>query len=317
VGFDFPVAKSIRLKVPKNISIYDWDGKKIYFPFESSVQDTLMVNVLIHTAKKMSQESGFVYLMFLNFAFLDLAKSWICNTKSLGLDTHKQTIFITSNYITTRNLLTFDPGIYIFTFPSFWGEAASFGSYAYYNVVLDRMKVQNTLIQNGVSIFIIEADQVWLGDPLPNIREGFQNGDLVVVHEGMYGKLKQFCGGFYGVKSTEKIRTFFEKYLFDYARSLHAYDGRDPPIGVFHDDQIVLTEKAHEEEIMFDFLENCTYVTGLWYLKKSSVQSDEVCPTSEVKVVHNNYIIGTEAKVDRAKQFDHWFLNSKGMCLKW
>ena len=50
------------------------------------------------------------------------------------------------------------------------------------------------------------------------------------------------------------------------------------------------------------------YVSGRWYKEPG------FCTSSREKVIQNNHIVGTEAKIARSKQHGHWLLEDAGTC---
>ena len=315
-GHDFPVARSIQTCCPiPRLQKFDWDGEILKQSPSSSVRQTIMLRTVVRAAQRIAEESKFTYLMFLNSGFLEMGKNWVCNLRRVAPSVLRSVIFITTDTPTARSLHTFAPDLFIFTVHSIWTQAADFGTYAYYNSVLDRMRIQLLLLQAGVAIQIVEADQIWKENVHGDILHALEVADLVVVEEGdiVYAEdiIKRFCGGFYAIKPT--LTDFYESYFKEYESSLLKRAPKDlnAKIESFLDDQAFLTLRAREENVNTSFMPDCVYVTGLWYALDSRVR--ERCP--HPKIIHNNYIIGERRKVARAKTEDQWFLSSQGSCM--
>ncbi len=317
-GHDFPVAKSIDtqsyMSVPER---YQWDGTILDLSASATINQEIVDHTLGRAAQSISDKNGFAYLMFLNRGFLEMVKSWVCNIERLAPEVLHSVIFISSDTKTTRELHAFDSKLLVFTLHSPWTRAADFGTFAYYNTVLERMRVQLRLLQLNVTIMIIEADQIWFEDISTDVRDAFLTSDLVVVEEGLIEvgdeKIKRVCGGFYGIRPA--CKKFFESYFLEYEKSLRlrAKDSQSAEkLQNFLDDQAFLTISAKQNAVSMKFLLSCVYATGQWYDASSSIRRR--CP--KPKVVHNNYIIGRDNKVFRAKANNNWYLSDNGMCLR-
>ena len=319
-GHDFSVAKSINSQsfFLSDLERYQWNGEMSNLPRSATVNQEIVDHTLGRNAQRISDENGFVYLMFLNSGFLEMVKSWVCNIERVAPEILHSVIFVSSDSKTSRDLHAFNSKLLLFTQHSPWTLAADFGTFAYYNTVLERMRVQLKLLQMDVTIMIIEADQIWFENINNDLRDEFLSSDLVVVEEGVIEfdgqKITRVCGGFYGIRPN--IKEFFESYFLEYEASLRMHaelNGSAEKLQNFQDDQAFLTIYSKQNGIATRFLPSCVYVTGEWYAASSSLR--QLCPMP--KVVHNNYIIGQENKVFRAKSNDHWYLSENGVCLRY
>ena len=260
---------------------------------------------------------GFVYLLFLNQAFSQITMSWVFNVRSLQPEILQRIIFIASDYSTARNIAHQVPEITIFTRESLVRGQVTFGSYKYYSVVLERMKVQNMLLQAGISVQIIESDQIWSADITATLSELFKKHLIIAGDESAFhnaSRTKRICGGFYGIASTEATRMLFQEYVKEHERILlsqkrkHEHDAR---LTRFEDDQSRLTRTLRQNSIEVFWHSPCFYANGLWY---DTVAFRRRCQNPYV--LHNNYIVGSSEKIRRAKDWDHWFLDkpSRPIC---
>ena len=53
-------------------------------------------------------------------------------------------------------------------------------------------------------------------------------------------------------------------------------------------------------------------MVGAWY----TTAFKKLCEISTINVLQNNYIIGNEAKIARAKSWGHWYLDSEENCIR-
>lgn len=319
-GRDFPIMEraKYRFRFPDTLYRYTWNGtpeqRYIFNQRDRDMPTSLILSTLLRAAKAMTKSNGFVYLMFLNANFLEMTKSWICNVEIVDSDVLPFTIFVTSDTSTLRELWDFRPGLRAFTI-STRQEEVLFGTYQYYNLVLQRILLQNFLIESHISIQIVEPDHVWLQPLSGTLREAFSHHEVVAGDEAAFTGQSdpKLCGGFYGINATLKMRDFFDRYTDEYAHyvdGFRKYEGRTGRIPRFVDDQVLLTQRLIERSISIHWLSSCQYANGLWY---NSRQFKSACPNPSL--VHNNFIIGSVGKAGRALHNNHWFLQANGSCI--
>ena len=69
------------------------------------------IQPVIHSGKELITKHGLVFLQVLNYAFLDMTKSWICNVRKFGvLD---KTLFITTDGASYQALKSLDPSLHV------------------------------------------------------------------------------------------------------------------------------------------------------------------------------------------------------------
>jgi hypothetical protein len=314
LGADFKTAeKGVELNFPSSIVRYGWNGEE---NFDENESGKLILNqTLIHTAKRINAESGFVYLLFLNAGFLEMTKNWICNALRVANEIFRNVLFISTDTETTRKLSAFKSDLHIFTLASDLRRSVSFGSFSYYKVVLERLELQNMLLQEGINIQIIESDQFLTADMTLSLREKFSRHEIIAGQEGDYPNAipVYICGGFLGIASSIRTRPFFSTYVSEYGRRLDERRG-DPDLEKlldFEDDQRTLTRVALESGFNIHFVDRCMYSNGLWF-KRNDFSSD--CPVP--MVLHNGYIVGNDAKMRRAHETGRWYVSDDGQrCL--
>ena len=311
-GADFHTAKNISMNFPQHLTKYDWNGKELSQDMTSL--DRNVKSTLVYNARRIQAENGFTYIMFLNAAFLNMTKSWVCEVRRTAEKVLQSTLFISSDFETTRKLFAFEPSLLIFTMPSNLKQAVSFGSYSYYSVVLERLKLQNTLLQEGIHIHIIESDQFWSEDVTPSLRKKFEQFDLIAGQEGPFPQsnetVSRICGGFHGLLSTEDTRSFFADYLDRYAHTLEVRinERESKQLRDHEDDQAALTRMALGKSLSIGYVDRCDYANGLWF---DNANYRRRCPNP--KVLHNGYIVGNRAKTERAQQTGRWYLSGDGL----
>jgi FkbM family methyltransferase len=273
---------------------------EVYDETFDNICQKMSENVL-STAATVQKKDGFVFLMFLNDAYLEMTKSFICHQPTLL----KQTIFVTTSRQLTEQLQAWNPAITVLTRPYTTSKSVSYGTYEYFRLTEERLQFQNELIQNGIHVFVIEADATWNSLKIVDvIQHAFQEHDIVSADDDK----TLISAGFLGIRSTDKTRTFFQQYVDTYSKKLESYRTRSGQIGDIGE-QHTMTPLLKKLGIQVHWLSQCESANGKWYR-----QTNPDCPLP--MVIQNNWIVGNSAKIKRAKENKQWFLDEKGQCKK-
>ena len=165
------------------------------------------------------------------------------------------------------------------------------------------------MLQHGISMMVIESDQVWMSDVSSVLNRAFsQDVDFIAGNErANENNVEEWyiCGGFYGIISSDITRTFFKRYLRLHHDRLMKYKSTTGQINV-ENDQALLSRLVRKDNLRVHWLNRCEYTNGMWY-----VSDDFRSSCSALKIVHNNYIVGNGNKVTRAKKWGHWFVQNE------
>ena len=309
LGPDFLTLRAAeKIRYPIELTKYDWSGNEVT---KSIGFDDIMLRTLLHRAKLIQQKFGFVYLMFANSGFIEMTKNWICNIRAIDRTILENIILVADHESSVRALSALEPTMNYFVYNSRFNEAAEFGTYKYYAIVLDRLIVQNMLIQEGHNVMIVESDQYWFADITKVVANKFILGyDMIAGDERSHvrDQLRSYiCGGFYGIASNENTRSFFQDYVNIHQTKLQPYEGKGGKIDV-ENDQALLSRLVHRAGLSVHWLDSCEYMNGMWY-EDESHRSE----CRDIYVLHNNYLVGGAKKKKRALQWGHWRL-FKGSC---
>ena len=298
-------------KLPVKLQKFDWSGHEVNDTQNGF--DEIVEHMFILQAQRMQLHYGFAYLMFVNRAYLQMTKSWICNIRLLNVAIFNRVLLVCSDVPTLRELSSFEPNLHSFLYRSEIQHGVDFGTFMYYSIVLERLKVQNSLIQHGVNVMIIESDQTWFRDVSVVIKKVFDSGvDVIAGDERAHipEKMRSYiCGGFHGISSNPVTKAFFRDYIVTHEKALSQYEGK---VGVLplENDQALLTRLVMQKYLQVRWLQQCEYVNGAWY---TTSRRRLLCPRWRIGVLHNNYIVGNEVKEVRARKWGHWFL-LQGTC---
>lgn len=303
-GPDFAIMRrKAKFIFPDELVKYDWSGEIQNTKYLSF--DEVSASALKHAVNIVNERNGFMYVMFVNRAYSQMARSWLCNILFLNPDVLRSTFIIADSFATVRELSSVRVTANYFVFETGRENDASFGTYNYYRVVMDRIMAEKVILNYGANIMIIEADQTWFSDLGPTIRSAFSTqADLIAGDERSIalGEEKSYiCGGFYGIAASAS--GFFNNYVETHLKHLEFYENTTGVIDLIND-QALLTTLAKEAKLKVFWFDKCDFATGKWF---SSEKYRRACPRP--KLIHNNYLVGNQVKIQRAKEYNHWFFN--------
>ena len=262
----------------------------------------------IEAGRGMMRHRRFAYVMFLNSAYIPFTQSWICNTLLEDETVLQNTIFFADCTETRIELESFRSDIDVFTIPIELSGSLEYGHLDYYQLTLHRLKIQNELLQNGISVMLVEADAAWLKPGVDSqLSQLFRLHEIISADNHNYATdAKEISAGFSGYKSTPSVKKLFSTYVRRYEATLKKYEGQGGFIGDVGE-QVLLSRMLSTLKFNVHWLDSCEYASGAWYTFK---EYSARCELSTVKVLQNNYLLGNEAKVTRAKLWGHWYLDS-------
>lgn len=150
-------------------------------------------------------------------------------------------------------------------------------------------------------------DFVWLGDPLPEV---LSHKDADVVGVGVYGRNHQLiCGCFLLLNptpATEKVWSRLTEQMEDLYKKV-ANSGSKTAVSEATNDQTFLSSllNAKYGGVKVVYLPDDLFPEGKWYMEPK-LRAANPNPL----VIHNNWVIGNDVKIKRAKKFGHWFVSN-------
>jgi len=243
------------------------------------------------------------YLQYLDSAYLELTLNWICNVKPFHT-VLPRTVFVAFDmqaYEALRKksleeslLLVFEP------YQPRWSRRekdVQYGHSQYFNLMLYRTRMELMLLEAGVEFFLVESDATWHRDPAPLIFD--LPGDVVALNDAMYPGDFMINHGFSSFRPRPRVLEFF--------RELEGEQGAGQRSGDEGNEQYIMQRLLADKyaDLNVTYLDRNLFLNGKMYLSELGTQP---------LVRHNNFLIGTKAKVERAKDAGFWYLDPKGIC---
>eukprot|EP01084_Bolivina_argentea_P189755 326257_1 len=327
-GLNFVSTKTARIDFPY---LKQWDENIINFPNDSSLiylgwngkPETPIITVeeLISIARYIQQKYGLVIFQTIDKNFIQMTKSWLCNIKQMSPKVLLHLILVTTDIDTYNEIKRFSiennilfklvlmsNNKYI-TYKNY-----KYGEYQYFKMISTRLKLENSLIQNNISLLIVESDSIWFdGDKIiENVKHLLIESDIVTYNDCKPVNRKCMCGGFIAYNPSMALRNLFEKFTYDYITLIESKkdnENDNPYVGEEGNDQVLLTKLIKQNKLInVSYVSDKEYVTGKWYERERRRKK-------EVIFIHNNWNSGNENKINRAKKWKHWFLSKDGKCV--
>ena len=265
-------------------------------------------------AKAISEKNGFVYLLFFDKGYLDITKSWVCNVRSMAgvLDSTLLVATDSESAESMRSILK-DRTLHVFEQTYQVTGKVAYGTYAYFRLTVERLRLQHEMIQAGVNVMIIESDAVWVNGAEATsqiVREELKENDMVAYND-CAPNARCIAAGFLAIKSTPATRAFFSAYYTSYAAYMDKFKGKTQ-IGD-HGEQLQMTTRlSKDKSIKVQWLDTAKFCSGKWYIgAPHKWHVPAMHKRASCLVIQNNWIIGNPAKIKRAKEFGHWYLGEE------
>ena len=261
---------------------------------------------LLPVASVIAQKKGVVLFSIINDGYIDLVFSWLCNTAVID-DVHQHVLFLTTDVSTGQRVHKQWPAVHVASMnDTRYDGAVSFGTAAYLRLMVQRTQLIQHLLQSNVRLLLFEVDFVWLANPLPTILSQSDKTHADVVATRVHGS-RQTCGCFFLLNPTPATKALWTRLAkqIDVVNKKIANFGRFANVKKFKNDQNLLSMliNAKYGGLRVSYLSERLFPDGKWY-NQSSLRALKPDPL----IIHNNWIAGNDKKIERAKQFGHWFL---------
>eukprot|EP01084_Bolivina_argentea_P292499 502858_1 len=285
--------------------------------------DPLLKPNLISVASEIHQKYGMVVFQVIDNNFIEMTKSWLCNIRQVSIKVLLRLIIVVTDINTYKQLKTFsnDNNIsfkLLLINNSLYNNNYQYGDYEYFQMILFRLHLQNSLLQNNITVFTTESDSIWFeteteDEIINDIHNLLSKNDIVSYDDFAHFKNDScLCCGFVAFSPSIKhlfqdFTDWYDKHLSTIALNIKNGNINHSSVGVDGNEQMVLRNWINTKKIKLAFVDVTKYSNGMWYERNTVA-------TKDVIYVHNNFIVGTAKKIHRAKHWKHWFLSSKGQC---
>lgn len=297
-------------KLGEDIPTYLGSGRLVPLSYFSSETIANIVDL----GKK---QQGVISFTMVNKHFIDMSHSWLCNVDVPGFRP-KGLVWVTTDAESYRAFRAYDNSKTIRLDEIKGGKDTGhdFGNPGYWKLMLERTELITEILNQGIAIFAFETDAIWLEDPMPYIEK------LLAVDADMVGTINsrfEVSGNFFYLRPslpTRRLWIEITNRFHDAYENAKFKDKKPDSWTYIQNDQSLLTNLvlrnsswrgAHPLTFMTLDLEK--FVDGQWYDAKKGIYSTK--RAQNPVVINNNFVIGTNAKITRAKKHGHWFWDDK------
>ncbi|GMI03804.1 hypothetical protein TrLO_g11011 [Triparma laevis f. longispina] len=278
----------------------------------------------LHTLLSQTAIDNNIIILMANSGHSSLTSNALNSLKRLGI---KNVILFgldsstcTSPYFTTESSINYPcyhlPSTFLQSLCGSCGLKNVWSS-GFADVAVIKPTLITSLLSLNYNVLWTDTDVVFTVDPFGKIRGGgdvaiqaggtnvFDKNDWKGSTEAEIYFRDELCTGFYYVKSSPQTIKFFTQTVLEL--SLHSDDVKFGDQSSFN---LVMFEWMFRDEVglSVDILNPTEFPTGsLFFDHHNSVYKDN---GEIVFMVHNNFIIGSEKKVERFKKYNMWLEDS-------
>lgn len=161
-------------------------------------------------------------------------------------------------------------------------EPADYNTTLYKKLVSTRASHILEYLKLGLNVLYVDADAVWLNNPFPFLRGNY---DMWMQLDDK----NNLCTGFLAINSNNETIQFIQKWeMALQVKPQH--------------NQLIFNKLIVTSKVRHTHLNSNKFPSGIQFFDKFTYKQ-----RSEVIVVHNNYIIGHDEKLQRFKEHKLWF----------
>lgn len=285
--------------------------------------DSRIADGSVHSIVSLGRRhGGVVSLTVINRAFLDTARSWICNVDVAGFRP-PGIVWITTDDEAYEGLRHVPDSVAVRMAEMRGAKRGTrFGSPGYWLLMLERTTLIRDILDHGVAVFAFETDQIWLRDPVPYVARALHGGGDDVDIVGTIDSSHDIAGNFLFLNPTLATRRLWAEVVHRFEHAYNAEHMDTQPATariIIENDQTLLTKLTLFDELfraraptVFRALDPELFVSGRWYDggKRFYTSRKSRSPI----IINNNFIEGIARKTLRLKRHAHWFLGLDGSC---
>lgn len=336
---------------PAEPVLLDWNGALA--PGSAQVQEaeTAALASLLKLATPDSP-AGFAGLVILNDGFVEMTLSWLCNTAGMP-GVHERTIMACTDSSCLRRmrssplasrvggLMSIDlfkraehiPGADKQALKEQQKGALEYATPTYVLMMVARQRLLADLVQRDIAYLLFETDALWAVDAYAWIDDALASGTV-----GDYKALPslqpsepafdfigyvdvqpdKIGGGFFLATSSPRCKEFFQEWSSSVDADMKRVGLHGAKASQVVSDQVMLQRvfDKHKPEGHVAYFPPAAFPSGEWYKKHPASEGGfAAAKKAGLVVLQFNWVYGLNTKVERAKRYQHWFLDGEGKCI--
>jgi hypothetical protein len=264
---------------------------------------------IISAAQKVSTMTSPVLVSLVNHAYINMTYNWLCNTDVMGVHPHVLLLATDEHTKTQINLQWPDVSTVIVPHTGNLSGPQTYGHNGFLQLMAWRTEFVLKLLQANIEVLLFDTDIVWYRNVIPvmaknksidfvgtmNHPTAFEINAGLLLFRPSEATLRMWQG------VTNSMRRFM-KNKFTSAFSKYVSGSEN--------EQYYLNQAFNKakKELRYFMVPHELNSSGKWYTsKQSKLKKPPIA-------IHNNWIVGMDAKVKRLKKFGQWFLTSDLQC---
>ena len=238
---------------------------------------------------------------FGNMAYKEMLGSMVCNFM-LFPPMNSQLLVLVTDKELAKYLESLDSDIIIGYYHDDIQDRHDYDTPNYVRLMLLRGQLLVKLLGDRVVIWL-EADVGYYENLLNHPKIPDSSTDITFVWDG-----QGYNGGFIRFAATSRALEFYSKLVEKMKRGIERGD--------FTNDQTILNDMISTFNISFNMLDECMFRTGAYYTKDHGPAMQKKCKGIRPVVQLHNWIVGTQRKIEMAKEHNMWFVDDESQTLK-
>ena len=237
-----------------------------------------------------------LFVTFGNMAYREMLGSMVCNFMLFPPMNSHLLVLVTDKEV-VRYLEGLDSDIIIGYYSHEIQDRHDYDTPNYVRLMLLRGQLLVRLLGSRVVIWL-EADAAYYENLLNHPKIMDSSTDIVFfLDHAAYG------GGFIRFSATTGARDFYAKVVDRMERGIVNGD--------FTNDQTILNDISATSNVSFSVFDECAFRAGTYYTAELGPVMQERCKGIRPVVQQHNWIVGTQRKVEMAKEHNMWFLDDE------
>ncbi|XP_071943566.1 uncharacterized protein [Antedon mediterranea] len=239
-----------------------------------------------------------VVLTSTNSGFLDIAINWLESIKKLGI--HPNIILVAEDEEAYNTLLPYNDST---TFIRKGTLAQStnknklvYDTPEYKKLVYRRPRYILDELEKDRNVFFCDVDTVWLQDPFPYFVGDY---DIILQRDMFFKKHVAYCAGMVYFRSSNLVNNFVKDWTQQTLKENLKSNKNDQTIL-----NALLLYKSYSSTLKRKVLNSDEFPNGQLFFNDS-----RIAYRNEAVVVHNNWVIGHDIKVERFKKTELWLVD--------
>jgi hypothetical protein len=232
--------------------------------------------------------------------FHEMLLNWMCSLRRLNLldrvliyVTNKEFgIDLVNKYKIPEHQLVIEPDDMI-------NDVLKYKTLNYQRLMAKRTQFIDQVLNLNYTILLADNDAIWMQNPIEFIRKEYANKsfDLLAQNDNMKTNSSQICGGFIYMKPTTNMKALWHSVA---KKHTHLVMNEQQYLIT---EQVLLNQFLKSSGAILIYLPTEYYPSGYFMFKEFKPEEKK-----RVHVIHNNWIVGTQKKIERFKQYNIWWL---------